>query len=140
MVRKTYTLAELRERVWIAEGNLDAVKWRIEHWPGHQEDLSHMQHILTYWRRKLDKAEREEGKKGVAEADRGGIAMADTEWPEHLVAQYNHHCVHHNADYEVCPDTACTAAFAEELALGLLVKDESGYVWLGEEAIDVALA
>ena len=62
--------------------------------------------------------------------------MADTEWPEHLVAQFNRHCADHNADYDACPDTACTAAFAEELALGLLVRDESGYVWVADDEVD----
>jgi len=56
--------------------------------------------------------------------------MAEREWPEYLVAQYNHHCADHNADYDACPDTACpdtacTAAFAEELALFAYLSGQS---------------
>jgi len=56
-----------------------------------------------------------------------------TEWPQHLTDQFNRHCdEHHNADYEVCDNPACAAAFAEELRRGLIVETSPGVYELAE--------
>lgn len=45
-------------------------------------------------------------------------------WPDRLTAAYNRHCAEkHNQEYESCDDVECEAAVAEEIHLGLLVRE-----------------
>jgi hypothetical protein len=53
--------------------------------------------------------------------------QSGSDWPVKLMDAFNRHWQDaHNADYEVCDDPACKAAFAEELRLGLVVENEDG--------------